>query len=60
MNIVKHETVELSEEEKKAFNLISDVLEEIVASSNSPILFSDAIYLNNKLVEFYQDHCQED
>jgi hypothetical protein len=57
---VKREIIELSEEEKKAFNLISDVLEEIVASSNSPVLFSDAIYLNNKLVEFYQDHCQED
>ena len=60
MNIVKKETIELSAEEKNAFDLISKVLEGIVRGADDPVLIDDAVDLNSMLLQFYIDYCQED
>ena len=57
MNIVKKETIELSAEEKNAFDLISKVLEGIVRGADDPVLIDDAVDLNSMLLQFYIDYC---
>ena len=60
MIIVKRETIELSEEEKKAFFTISNIVETILKGADDPVLIDDAVDLNSMLIQFYQDYCQED
>lgn len=61
MNIVEYETlIELSEEEKQAFQKVSDIFEEIVKKTNDPFLIAEVMMLNKNLVEFVWNHCEEE
>ena len=53
MNIVKRETVELSAEEKKAFDFVGRMLENIVNSADDPDLISYGQHLIQHFYHFY-------
>ena len=59
MKVKRQETIELSAEEEKAFNLVSDTLEEIIKKVDDPVLIEKASDLNRILVEFCCDYCEE-
>lgn len=53
MNIVKHETVILSEVEKKAFDLVGRMLENIANSADDDNLIEKSVQLKNRFYQFY-------
>jgi hypothetical protein len=53
MNIVKHETVELSAEEKKAFDFVGRMLENIANSADDDNLIERSVRLSQSLYQFY-------
>ena len=53
MNIVRHETVELSTEEKKAFDFVGRMLENIVNSADDPDLIKNGEHLIQHFYHFY-------
>lgn len=59
MKIKRREIIELSAEEKKAFDLVSDTLEEIIKEVDDPVLIEKVSDLNRVLVEFCCDYCEE-
>jgi len=60
MNIVKHETVVLSETEKKAFDLVGRVLENISKKADDPELAKNALGLSQRFDDFYAYYTEED
>ncbi len=53
MNIVKHETVVLSAEEKKAFDFVGRMLENIANSADNDNLIERSVRLSQSLYQFY-------
>lgn len=53
MNIVKHETVVLSAEEKKAFDFVGRMLENIANSADDNNLIEKSFQLSQRLYQFY-------
>ena len=53
MNIVKHETVELSAEEKKAFDFVGRMLENITNTADDPNLIQRSQQLSQQFYQFY-------
>ena len=53
MNILKQETVELSAEEKKAFDLVGRILDNISEKAEDPNLIEKAVQLKRRFYQFY-------
>lgn len=60
MKVKRQETIELSQKEDCAFQVISDGLEDVVKESDDSVLINDAMQLNTMLIQFYKNYCQED
>ena len=59
MNIVKYETVKLSAEEKKAFDLVGRILENISKKADDPELAKNALRLSQRFDDFYAYYTEE-
>lgn len=53
MNIVKHETIKLSADEKKAFDFVGRMLENIANSADDDNLIEKSVRLSQLFYQFY-------